>query len=33
MRFKRRVDQSPAPAGVPDLLLHTLENLDGGGIL
>ena len=33
MRFKRQVDQSPAPAGVPDLLLHTLENLDGDSLI
>jgi two-component system sensor histidine kinase SenX3 len=33
MRFKRQADQSPAPAGVPDLLLHTLENLDGDSLI
>ena len=33
MRFKRQVDQSPAPAGVPELLLHTLENLDGESLI
>lgn len=33
MRFKRQADQSLAPAGVPDLLLHTLENLDGDSLI
>ena len=33
MRFKRQADQLPAPAGVPDLLLHTLENLDGDSLI
>lgn len=33
MRFKRQVEYLPAPVGVPDLLLHTLENLDGESLI
>jgi two-component system sensor histidine kinase SenX3 len=33
MRFKRQVVQPPAPNGLPDLLLRTLENLDGDSII
>lgn len=33
MRFKRQVVQAPSPAGLPELLLQTLENLDGDSLI
>jgi two-component system sensor histidine kinase SenX3 len=33
MRFKRQVVEAPSPAGLPELLLQTLENLDGDSLI
>jgi two-component system sensor histidine kinase SenX3 len=33
MRFKRQVVQAPTSAGLPELLLQTLENLDGDSLI
>lgn len=33
MRFKRQVVEAPSPVGLPELLLQTLENLDGDSLI